>query len=155
MASAPLAWRWVRLDQLDALQWHEVAVLRQAVFIVEQTCPYPDLDALDPPSLHLLGRDAAGTLQAYLRLVPAGLKYATPSLGRILTAPTARGGGQGRALVREGLAGHARHYPGQANTIGAQAHLADFYRSLGFAPASEVYLEDEIPHLDMVWQPAD
>lgn len=146
-----IAWRWHALADLPATVWHEVGVLRQAVFIVEQACAYPDLDALDPLSAHLLGRDAAGTLQAYLRLVPPGAKYADPSLGRIVIAPAARGAGLGRPLVAEGLAEHQRRYPGLANTIGAQERLRAFYISLGFEPISEVYLEDGIPHLDMRW----
>lgn len=149
-----LHWKWSTLEELSSLEWHEVSVTRQAVFIIEQTCPYPDLDAFDPVSIHLLGRDAEGKLQAYLRLVPPGVKFSEPSLGRILTASTARGTGAGRLLVRKGLAEHARRYPGLPNKIGAQAHLLDFYRSLGFEPCSDTYLEDDIPHLDMRWQPA-
>ncbi|PHV12755.1 GNAT family N-acetyltransferase [Chitinimonas sp. BJB300] len=149
-----LNWKWYTLPEFSALQWHEVSTLRQAVFVVEQSCPYPDLDALDPVSEHLLGRDADGTLQAYLRLVPPGLKFREASLGRILTAAMARGNGTGRQLVREGLAGHVSRYPGGANRIGAQAYLLDFYRSLGFEPCSDTYLEDDISHIDMRWQPA-
>lgn len=148
-----LQWQWATLAELSSLQWHEVGVLRQTVFVVEQTCPFPDLDAKDIDSHHLLGRNAEGRLVAYLRLVPAGHKYAPPSLGRVVTAAEARGTGAGKALMLEGLAGHQRVYPGQPNTIGAQAYLSGFYQSLGFVPISETYLEDDIPHIDMVWTP--
>ncbi|HEY9103585.1 GNAT family N-acetyltransferase [Chitinimonas sp.] len=147
-----LSWRWATLDELTAAEWHEVGVLRQAVFIIEQQCPFPDLDHIDPESRHLLGRNAAGELVAYLRLVPAGYKYPTPSLGRVVTAATARGTGSGKALMLEGLAEHMRCYPGQPNTIGGQAYLQGFYESLGFRAISDIYLEDDIEHLDMVWQ---
>ena len=148
-----LRWRWATLDTLTAAEWHEVGVLRQAVFIVEQQCPFPDLDAIDPESRHLLGRDDSGQLVAYLRLVPAGHKYPTPSIGRVVTAASARGNGTGKALMLEALAEHMRCYPGQPNTIGGQAYLNGFYQSLGFRPVSDIYLEDDIEHIDMVWTP--
>lgn len=148
-----IRWRWGDLSDFSAAEWHAVGVFRQAIFVVEQRCPYPDLDALDPLSRHLAGYDDDGRLVAYLRLVPPGLKYPAPSLGRIALATTARGIGNGRALVREGLAEHQRRYAGQPNTIGAQAYLTQFYRSLGFEPCSDIYLEDEIPHLDMTRLP--
>ncbi|MFC4159916.1 GNAT family N-acetyltransferase [Chitinimonas lacunae] len=146
-------WHWTRLEQLSALQWHEIGLLRQSVFVVEQRCPYPDLDRLDPVSDHLLGHDEHGRLVAYLRLVPPGLKFDQPSLGRVVVAPTARRSRLGQALVAEGLAGHVARYPGRPNLIGAQAYLTSFYESLGFITVSDTYLEDEIPHLDMRWDP--
>ena len=102
---------------------------------------------------HLLGRDAAGLLHAYLRVVDPGVKYAEPSIGRVITAPEVRGSGLGRALMREGLAGCAVRWPGQAVRISAQARLQRFYAELGFAAASDEYLEDGIPHLEMLWRP--
>ncbi|MBV8659835.1 MAG: GNAT family N-acetyltransferase [Burkholderiales bacterium] len=146
-----ITWGWYRLDDLTAREWHEVGCLRQSVFIVEQTCPFPDLDAADPDCMHLLGRDESGQLLAYLRLVPPGIKYPEASLGRIVTAPTARGTGIGRPLLLEGLAEHQRRYPGLANTIGAQARLEAFYQSVGFETISEPYDEDGIQHIDMRW----
>lgn len=148
-----LHWQWATLDALSAREWHEVGMLRQAVFIVEQRCAFPDLDELDLNSLHLLGRNGAGELWAYLRLVPPGGKYDTPSIGRVVTATAARGSGAGRALMLEGMAEHQRRYPGQPNTIGGQAYLNAFYESLGFETISEVYLEDDIEHYHMRWTP--
>lgn len=148
-----LHWQWATLDALSAREWHEVGMLRQAVFIVEQRCAFPDLDELDLNSLHLLGRNDAGELWAYLRLVPPGGKYDTPSIGRVVTASAARGCGAGRALMLEGMAEHQRRYPGQPNTIGGQAYLNAFYESLGFETISEVYLEDDIEHYHMRWTP--
>lgn len=148
-----LHWQWATLDALSAREWHEVGMLRQAVFIVEQRCAFPDLDELDLNCLHLLGRNGAGELWAYLRLVPPGGKYDTPSIGRVVTASAARGSGAGRALMLEGMAEHQRRYPGQPNTIGGQAYLNAFYESLGFETISEVYLEDDIEHYHMRWTP--
>lgn len=148
-----LHWQWASLAELSAVEWHEVGMLRQAVFIVEQACAFPDLDELDMVSRHLLGRNDSGELLAYLRLVPAGHKYPSPSIGRVATLSKARGTGSGKAMMLEALAEHQRCYPGQVNTIGGQAYLARFYRSLGFQPISDIYLEDDIEHIDMVWTP--
>lgn len=149
-----LTWRWHALSEMSAAHWHTVASLRQAVFVVEQTCAYADLDALDTISQHLLGHNAAGELVAYLRLVPPGVKYPDASLGRILVAAPYRRQGLGRELVQSGLRQHQALYPGSVNTIGAQTYLLDFYRSLGFVPQGEPYLEDNIPHIDMRCCPA-
>lgn len=148
-----LHWQWASLAALSAVEWHEVGMLRQAVFIVEQACPFPDLDELDIVSRHLLGRNDSGKLLAYLRLVPAGHKYPTPSIGRVATANEARRTGSGKAMMLEALAEHQRCYRGQPNTIGGQAYLLGFYQSLGFEPISAIYLEDDIEHIDMVWTP--
>ncbi|HWU88131.1 MAG TPA: GNAT family N-acetyltransferase, partial [Kofleriaceae bacterium] len=82
---------------------------------------------------------------AYLRIVPAGAKYDEASIGRVVTAPEARGTGLGRELMRRGLAAAGR----VPLRIGAQAHLEKFYGELGFVRASDVYDEDGIPHVEM------
>lgn len=133
-------------DVYDALQ------LRSRVFVLEQQCVYLDPDGVDEASTHLLGRDAAGALHAYLRVVDPGVKYAEPSLGRVVTHPDARGTGLGRVLVAEGLARSDAAWPGRGNRISAQAHLAAFYGAFGYQPVGETYLEDGIPHLEM-WRP--
>ncbi|GAB7128000.1 GNAT family N-acetyltransferase [Silvimonas sp. JCM 19000] len=150
----PLTWTWYRFSDFDSAALYAYLKLRQDVFVVEQNCVYGDLDDLDQPSWHLLGRDAAGQVQAALRLVPPGLKYDTPSLGRVVVAAAARKGGTGSALVAEGLAQSGRLYPGLGNRIGAQAHLQRFYGALGFVTVSAQYDEDGIPHVDMDWLPA-
>lgn len=144
-----LDWTWATLDDLSARQWHQLAMLRQSVFVVEQQCPYPDLDKLDSESLHLLGFDPTATLVACLRLVPPGRKYPEPSLGRIAVTARFRRQGLGVALVREGLAMHRHMYPGMSNTIGAQCYLHRFYARLGYAKIGEPYLEDGIAHVCM------
>lgn len=147
-----LHWRWQRFDDLGVHALYDVLALRCRVFVLEQG-PYLDPDGLDRRAWHLQGRDDAGTLQAYLRAVDPGAKYAEPSIGRVLTAPEVRGTGLGRALMREGLARCASAWPGQAVRISAQARLRRFYEGLGFVAEGEVYLEDDIPHLQMVRVP--
>ncbi len=92
-------------------------------------------------------------MQACLRVVDPGVNYPEPSIGRVVTARKARGGGVGRALMVQGLARCHEVWPGRAVRISAQAHLQRFYGSLGFAAVSERYLEDGIPHIEMLWRP--
>ena len=145
-------WTWQRFPDLGVDNLHDALQLRSRVFILEQG-PYLDVDGHDRVSWHLLGRDGTGTLRAYLRVVDPGVKFDEPSIGRVVTAPEVRGTGLGRTLMRQGLAGCARHWPGQAIRISAQARLQRFYVGLGFSPTSDDYLEDGIPHLEMLWRP--
>ncbi len=145
-----LAWQWLRFEQLGLDDLYDALALRQQVFVVEQRCPYLDADGLDRCAWHLLGRDTGGGLQAQLRVVDPGRKYAEPSIGRVLTAPEVRGSGVGRDLMQQGIARCAGAWPAQGIRISAQAHLQRFYRSLGFEPLGDIYVEDDIPHVDMV-----
>ena len=143
---------WTRFDDLGVHALYDILALRCRVFILEQGA-YLDPDGADRHSFHLQGRDASGALQAYLRAVDPGVKYAEPSIGRVITAPELRRSGLGRELMREGLARCARQWPGQAVRISAQARLNDFYAGFGFVTQGEDYLEDGIPHRQMLWRP--
>ena len=149
----PLAWTWQRFGGLAADDIYDLLALRAAVFVVEQACAYLDPDGLDRHSWHLLGRDGTGALRACLRMVDPGLKYAEPSMGRVVLDKTLRGSGLADALVVEGLRRTAAAWPGQANRISAQAHLQRFYGRHGYQPVGDVYSEDDIPHIQM-WRPA-
>ena len=141
-------WLWCRFAELGVDNLYDALALRSRVFILEQG-PYLDPDGLDRQSWHLLGRDAAGTLQAYLRVVDPGLKYVEPSIGRVITSAESRGTGLGRRLMSEGVARTSTAWPGRGIRISAQAHLERFYASLGFERVGEPYGEDNIPHLEM------
>ena len=145
-----LSWAWSRFDDLGVRGLYDALQLRSRVFVVEQQAIYLDADGADPASWHLLGRDDAGVLQAYLRLVDPGVKYAEPSIGRVITAPEVRASGLGRALMAEGLAGAARWWPGQGVRISAQSRLRRFYTDFGFVAVGDDYLEDGIPHVEML-----
>ena len=145
-----LQWRWARLESLGGEEVYDLLALRSRVFVVEQQCIYLDADGVDRHAWHLLGRAADGVLVACLRAVDPGVKYAEPSIGRVITAPEARGTGLGRVLVLEGLARCQATWPGQGNRISAQSRLERFYASLGYERVGEDYLEDDIPHCEML-----
>src|SRR5512147_2637800 len=137
------SWLVRRFDELTAAQLYAIVQLRERVFVVEQNCVYLDADGADPDCRHLWG-ERDGRIVAYLRVVPAGLKFAEVSIGRVIVAPEARGTSLGRDLMNRGIA-EAGSVPIR---IGAQAHLEKFYIELGFQRASDVYDEDGIPHIE-------
>ncbi len=142
-------WHWSRFAELGVDNLYDALALRCRVFILEQGA-FLDTDGVDRDCWHLLGRDEAGALQAYLRLVDPGIKYAEPSIGRVIAAAEARGTGLGRAAVREGIRFSAEVWPGQGLRISAQARLERFYAGLGFERQGPDYLEDGIPHVEML-----
>ncbi|HUF66843.1 MAG TPA: GNAT family N-acetyltransferase [Gemmatimonadaceae bacterium] len=144
------AWQWRAFAELTPHELYSILQLRALVFVVEQTCAYNDLDGYDVASDHLFTQDADGGVIAYLRLLPPGVKYAEPSLGRVVTHPDARRAGLGVELMREGLRRVAVDFPGTAVRIGAQRRLEQFYRSLGFVTVSAPYDEDGIEHVEML-----
>ena len=146
-------WSWARFGELGVDALYDALALRCRVFILEQG-PYQDPDGLDRQAFHLLGRDDAGRLQAYLRAVDPGAKYTEPSIGRVITAPEVRRQGLGWELMREGLARCEQAWPGQGIRISAQAHLQGFYGALGFETVGAPYGEDGIPHVQMFRNPA-
>jgi len=144
-----LNWSWQRFADLGVDGVYDMLALRCKVFIVEQG-PYLDPDGHDRQSWHLHGRDEQGELRAYLRVVDPGLKYEEPSIGRVVLDKALRGSGAGDLLVGEGVARCVQAWPGHAIRISAQAHLQRFYGRHGFAPVGDEYLEDNIPHIEML-----
>jgi len=151
-ATAALAWGWCRFAELGVDGLYDVLQLRCRVFVLEQG-PYLDPDGLDRHAWHLLGRGPEGGLQAYLRVVDPGHKYAEPSIGRVITAPEIRGQGWGRELLHQALLRCAQAWPGEGLRISAQDHLRRFYGEFGFVAVGEGYLEDGIPHIEMLRRP--
>jgi ElaA protein len=140
---------WLPFDRLTPRQLHDVLQLRSRVFVVEQACPFLDVDGADPSCWHALGVQQ-GQVVATARLVPPGLKFVEPSIGRVVTSPEVRRTGAGRVLMLSAIAQVKRLFPGQPIRIGAQRYLEAFYGSLGFVVAGPGYDEDGIPHVDML-----
>ena len=132
--------------------------LRSDVFVVEQDCVYPDLDDKDVQCIHLIAMEEDAkhgqSALATARMVPPGVSYAEPSIGRVVTMRTARGGGLGRALMERAIRICQRHWPRQGIRISAQQYLIRFYEGFGFVCTGEGYLEDGIPHIEML-RPAE
>lgn len=142
-------WTFTPFASLTLAQLYSILATRSAVFVVEQNCCYQDMDGVDRQSMHLAAWQDAD-VAAYLRIVPPGIKFAEPSIGRVITAASFRGTGLGRELMRRGVELLDSLYPAQASRIGAQAHLQKFYAEFGYVTSSDVYFEDEIPHVEMV-----
>ncbi len=137
-------------EQLTVYQLYEIMALRQEVFVVEQNCPYLDADGKDLKGWHLMLRNETGKLIAYARLLPKGVSYEHSAIGRIISAPSARGTGAGRQLVQAAIEECYRLFGKEPIKIGAQTYLLRFYQSFGFEVVSEEYLEDGIPHVEMI-----
>lgn len=140
---------WHRFEALSNTDLYALLKLRSEVFVVEQNCVFLDLDDHDQASEHLLMHDAKGQLIGYSRLLPPGEKYAEPSIGRVVVAPSVRNTGAGRRLMAESVRGARQRFPTQPNLIWAQHHLERFYGSFGFVTISEPELEDGILHVKM------
>jgi ElaA protein len=151
MTSTPLTVEWVTkaFDQLTVDELYDAMQLRQAVFVVEQKCWYLDADGLDKSSVHLLGRLSSSQLACYLRIVPPGLRFAEPSIGRVVVDNGLRRHRIGTSLMMRGIELVEEHHPTSGICLSAQKYLEDFYRSFGFASTGHEYLEDGIPHVDM------
>ena len=144
-----LNWQALSFDELSNRQLYAMLRLRSEVFVLEQDCVYQDLDDFDQDAVHVLGLDDAGAVACCARLLAPGLKYSGASIGRVVTSPTLRGTGQGRALLAKAVQVCEERYPNTEITLSAQQHLERFYAGFGFTTRSEPYLEDGIPHLKM------
>ena len=145
-----IRWTSSTLSELDAMTLYHVLLLRQTVFILEQSCLYPDIDSLDEQAIHLLGFNSEQQLVAYLRVLPPGLSYAEPAIGRVVVPESARGEGVGRELIREGVRLTRQLYASTDIRISAQTYLLALYEDVGFVSVGEAYVEDGIPHQEML-----
>jgi ElaA protein len=144
-----VSWVDLAVADLDVATLYDVLVLRSAVFVVEQDCVYQDPDGLDllEGTRHLIGRQDG--IAAYARVLAPDAEHPTPRIGRVIVSGRTRGQQLGRRLMERALASCEEHWPGEPVELGAQAHLAGFYGSLGFAAVGEPYDEDGILHVWM------
>ncbi|MFM9917681.1 MAG: GNAT family N-acetyltransferase [Rhizobacter sp.] len=144
-------WCWRRFDKLSVHALQHIHTARQQVFVVEQQCPYVDADGCDEHAFHLAAwMPEQPEPVAYARVVDPGFRYSEPSIGRVLTAASVRGRGLGRELLQRAVVQTIDSFPGQGIRISAQKHLEAFYRSFGFRGVGKCYLEDGIPHIEML-----
>lgn len=145
-----MIWKIKSFEELTTAELYAILRLRSEVFIIEQNCAYQDLDNSDQKALHLMGTDDSGQLLAYTRIFEPGIKFTEASIGRVVTSPLARGKGAGRELMERSISELQQHYGKIPIKIGAQQYLQRFYTSLGFEQISDTYLEDGIPHIEML-----
>lgn len=137
-----------RFKALSVSELYSVLQLRSEVFIVEQNCVYQDIDGKDSKALHLIG-EYEGRTVAYARLFQPGDYFENASIGRVVISPDYREKRWGHALMREAILGIETHFGATKITISAQEYLQKFYESHGFVKTSAMYLEDDIPHIEM------
>ena len=143
-----MTWLLKTFDSLTLQELYAILRLRTEVFVVEQNCVFQDMDNKDQQCYHLMGwKD--GQLIAYTRLVPPGVSYKEPSIGRVVTSPVARGNGTGKLLMEKSIEEIIQLYGKTPIKIGAQLYLKKFYESLGFSQTSNKYDEDGIDHIEM------
>lgn len=136
-------------EELSTRELYDIMHLRQEVFVVEQDAAYLDADYKDLPSKHIFAYEG-GKLVAYARLLPKGVSYEEPSIGRVVTSPSVRRKGWGRPLMEKCVEELEKAYQTSACRISAQTYLVPFYGEFGFEVCSEEYLEDGLPHFEMI-----
>ncbi len=144
-----LQWTYKKFEQLEPHELYNLLKLRSKVFVVEQNCVYLDTDDKDQLSWHLYGSVNAEMI-AYARIIPPGICYLQASIGRVVTDPSYRKYGYGKSLMEIAIQKTYEQFNVDEIRIGAQLYLLSFYTALGFKQVSPEYLEDGIPHIEML-----
>lgn len=138
-----------RFNELSVGELYEILQLRSEVFVVEQNCVYQDVDGKDEKALHVLGK-VDHKIVAYARLFKANDYFENASIGRVAIAELFRANKWGHDLIKESISGIESNFGAQPITISAQLYLKNFYEQHGFYQVTETYLEDGIPHIEML-----
>ena len=144
-----LKWKIKPFEALNVNELYDLLKLRSEIFVVEQNCVYLDLDGKDKKALHLIG-EYDNKIVAYVRLFDAGISFDNASIGRVVVDADYRDRKWGHDLMREAISAIKSNFNKEKITIGAQLYLKKFYESHGFVRSSEMYLEDDIPHIEMI-----
>jgi ElaA protein len=143
-----IEWKIRRFEALSAVEIYDLLQLRSEVFVVEQNCVYQDIDGKDGKALHLIGLEN-DQIVAYARLFKPNDYFKQASIGRVVVKPSHRALQLGHQLMQEAIKFIKLQYNETNITISAQLYLKGFYESHGFKQTSEMYLEDDIPHIEM------
>lgn len=144
-----IRWEIKAFEDLNNEELYQILRLRNEVFVVEQDCAYQDADNYDQQAYHVMGTTDTG-LAAYSRIFRPGIKFDMASIGRVVTASFARRHGFGRELMQVSIGAVQDKWGKMPIKISAQQYLQKFYESLGFVQSSDPYLEDNIPHIEMI-----
>ena len=145
-----IEWKSYTFDELDLQLFHDIVALRIAVFVVEQNCPYQELDGKDMASIHVVGLNPSKEIVALARIVPPHFSCMNPSIGRVIVNNKFRSKGYGHELMQVCLNVAYEKYGMVDLNLSAQAHLEQFYTCHGFEFTGKAYLEDGIPHVEMI-----
>ncbi len=145
-----LNWQIKHFNDLSLTEFHDIVALRIKVFVVEQDCPYQELDGKDKKSYHLLCRNEQGDLVGTFRILPPGVSYEEASIGRVVLDEAYRGAKNGHAMMREAIAFINKEFNRENVRISGQKYLEKFYVRHGFVSTGKEYLEDGIPHVEMI-----
>ncbi|OCK50736.1 GNAT family acetyltransferase [Chryseobacterium sp. CBo1] len=143
-----IIWKIKSFDELTVPEFHEIIKARIDVFVVEQDCPYPDLDGYDEKAIHLWA-EKDNSILAYCRIFDKGIKYNETSIGRVLTSEKGRGKNLGKQLIQYAVETIENRFKTSEVRISAQDYLLKFYSYFGFQDTGKKYLEDNIPHTEM------
>jgi ElaA protein len=143
-----LKWHNAPYEKLSVDEFHDIAALRIEIFVVEQDCPYQELDGLDKIATHLWATDEE-TVVACLRILPPGASYTECAIGRVVVSQAQRGTGLGHELMKRGMDMVKELYGPSDIKISAQEHLKSYYEKHEFKQCGDGYLEDGIPHIPM------
>jgi ElaA protein len=138
-----------KFNKLSVDELYDLLYLRQQIFVVEQNCIYLDADGVDKECLHLLGL-VNKKIVGYARIIPAGLTYKTPSIGRVVVDEKHRGQGHARKIMDKAIKVAVVEFKAKKIIISAQLYLKEFYESIGFKVVGDVYLDCDLPHLKMI-----
>ena len=144
-----IVWKVKSFSELSVEEIYKILNIRQEVFVVEQKCYYLDADNYDEKAIHLWA-EKNGEIIAYLRIFKENIKYPEASIGRVLTAKSVRGDGLGKTLVAFSLQIISNQLHSKSVCISAQDYLIKFYSDFGFIDTGKKYLEDDIPHTEMI-----
>ena len=148
-----LNWQIKPYSELTTTEFHDIIALRLKAFVVEQNCCYQDLDGKDKKCYHLLCRDGQGKVVATARILHPGTSYSEVSIGRIVVEKSVRGNNIGHELIQKCMHYVIEEFGDVAIRISAQKHLEDYYGKHQFHSTGNEYLEDNIPHVEMLFTP--
>lgn len=148
-----LDWQIKFYPELTTNEFHDIIELRLRAFVVEQNCSYLDLDGKDKKCYHVICRDGFGKVVATARILPPGLSYPEVAIGRVVIDESIRGNGIGHELMNKSMAFSNEEFGNASIRISAQKHLENYYSKHGFISTGKEYLEDDIPHVEMLHTP--
>lgn len=148
-----LSWQFKHFNDLSLNEFHDIIALRISIFVVEQNCPYQELDGKDKNAYHLICKNQNKEVVGSLRVLSPGVSYDEVSLGRIVLNPKERGKQQGHQMMNKAMEFIKKEFGNVSIRLSGQKHLEEFYNTHNFKSISKEYLEDGIPHVLMEYTP--